>query len=515
MSDLQVDDGRMIEPESKTREYKRDLSNSKDAMTTVVAFANSAGGLLIIGVNDDREVVGVDDPLKEEMRLANLIADSVRPQVTPTIEIMTVSGKTILVADVALGSQRPYYLASEGPHTGTFLRLGSSDRQAAPQTVNELRRESDRVAFEQLPARNATIPDLDTDRLARALSRTVDESTLKTLGLATVEQGRIVPTNAGVVVACDHAQQFLASAYMRCARFRGTERIDIFDRKEIETFLIDAPDLVEEFLQKHAFLTAEFGDSWKRRDVWSIPMAAIRELVINAIVHASYAEYGTPIRVAFFDDHVEVENPGGLMPGITPETIIGSGSRLRNPAIARVFKEIGLMEEWGTGLIGVANELAERGLPPLEVVELPGSVRMIIRIPNHMPSIEPRPGTVRGGSQLHRADHPRASEHDPGLSEDDPGLSEHDPGLSEHDASMTPQGVAMLRVSAEHPAHRDELLQAVGLGPAYGNYKRHIAPLVDGGLLAMTAPEAPKSKNQRYKITEKGLVFLAESKRQE
>jgi len=105
-------------------------------------------------------------------------------------------------------------------------------------------------------------------------------------------------------------------------------------------------------------------------------------------------------------------------------------------------------------------------------------------------------------------------EDDPGLSEHDPGLSEHDPGLSEHDPSMTPQGVAMLWMSAEHPAHCNELLQAVGLGPAYGNYKRHTAPLIDCGLLTMTAPEAPKSKNQRYKITEKGLAFLAESKRE-
>ena len=493
MPDFQVADGRIIEPESKTREYKRDLSNSQDAMRAVVAFANSAGGQLIIGVNDDREVVGVDDPLKEEMRLANLIADSVKPQVTPTIEIMTVAGKTILVAEVALGSQRPYYLASEGAQKGTYLRLGSSDRQAASQTVNELRRESDRVAFDQLPARDAAISDLDTDRLAQALGRIVDDSTLKTLGLATVEQGRLVPTNAGVVVASDHARQFLASAYVRCARFRGTERIDIFDRLEIETSLIDAPNLVEEFLQKHAFLTAEFGGSWKRRDVWSIPMASIRELVVNAIVHASYAEYCTPIRVAFFDDHIEVENPGELLPGVTPETIVGGGSRLRNPAIARVFKEIGLMEEWGTGLIGVARELAERGLPPLEVIELPGSVRMIVHIPNHMPSIEPKPGTVRGGSEPHREDDVR---------------------MNEDDVRMTPQVVQILQVASEHPAHRDELLLAASLGPAYGNYKRHIAPLVDSGLLAMTIPDAPRSKHQRYKITEKGLAVLASPKQE-
>lgn len=86
--------------------------------------------------------------------------------------------------------------------------------------------------------------------------------------------------------------------------------------------------------------------------------------------------------------------PPCRLPGVTPETIIGDASRLRNPAIARVFKEIGLVEEWGTGLIGVAQELTERGLPPLEVVELPGSVRMIVRIPNHM----------SGGNEPHRED---------------------------------------------------------------------------------------------------------------
>ena len=98
-------DGRVAEHEGKTLDYKRDLSGPEGVLRTVVAFANSAGGRLVIGVVDDRSVVGVDDPVTAEMRLADLITDSIRPQLLPTIELITLDGRTVLVANVPVGGQ--------------------------------------------------------------------------------------------------------------------------------------------------------------------------------------------------------------------------------------------------------------------------------------------------------------------------------------------------------------------------------------------------------------------------
>jgi ATP-dependent DNA helicase RecG len=101
-------------PESKTLEFKRDLSSPRSVLRTLVAFANSAGGHLILGVADDRKIIGVDNPLDEEERLSNLIADSISPRLVPSIEMITVEGKTLLVVEVFLSGMRPHFLKAEG-----------------------------------------------------------------------------------------------------------------------------------------------------------------------------------------------------------------------------------------------------------------------------------------------------------------------------------------------------------------------------------------------------------------
>ena len=127
-------------PESKTLEFKRDLSSPRPLLKTLVAFANSAGGRLVLGVADDRQIVGVDHPLDEEERLANLIADSISPRLVPNIEMVTVEGKTLLVVEVFLSGIRPHFLKAEGMANGVYVRLGSTNRQADAHLVAELQR---------------------------------------------------------------------------------------------------------------------------------------------------------------------------------------------------------------------------------------------------------------------------------------------------------------------------------------------------------------------------------------
>lgn len=117
-------------PEGKTVEFKRNLSSPKPLLKTLVAFANTAGGRLVIGVGDRREIVGVEDPLAEEERLCNLIADSFSPKLVPNVELTTVEGKTLLIVEVFLSGTRPHFLCAEGFESGVYVRLGSTNRQA-------------------------------------------------------------------------------------------------------------------------------------------------------------------------------------------------------------------------------------------------------------------------------------------------------------------------------------------------------------------------------------------------
>lgn len=133
-------------------------------------------------------------------------------------------------------------------------------------------------------------------------------------------------------------------AWIQCGRFIGTDKADIFDHIEIHEHLPVAVERVMEFLKKHAMRGAGFSEL-RRKDVWSIPLTILREAVINAVVHADYSQKSAPIRITFFNDRIEIENPGILLPGLTVEDMLQGVSKLRNRVIARVFRELNLIEQ--------------------------------------------------------------------------------------------------------------------------------------------------------------------------
>jgi predicted HTH transcriptional regulator len=116
----------------------------------------------------------------------------------------------------------------------------------------------------------------------------------------------------------------------------------------------------------------------RRKDVWSIPLTILREAVVNAVVHADYSQRGGPIRIAFFDDRIEIENPGILLPGMTVEDMLQGVSKIRNHVIARVFRELDLIEQWGSGVRRMFKEAEVLGLPQPEIIEVGMRVRFIV-----------------------------------------------------------------------------------------------------------------------------------------
>ena len=146
--------------EGKTLEFKRDLSSFKPIMKTLIAFANTAGGTLVIGRDDSGEILGIEDVLQAEERIANAIADSIMPAMMPDIEIITYETKDLLILRVAHWSG-PFYLKNEGPEDGVYVRLGSTNRKAGPEILAELHRSKRRVSFDQEPCSELSEDDLD------------------------------------------------------------------------------------------------------------------------------------------------------------------------------------------------------------------------------------------------------------------------------------------------------------------------------------------------------------------
>ena len=470
------------QPEGKTLEFKRDLSSPQNALKTLVAFANSAGGKLVIGVDDARQVVGVADPLAEEERICNLIADAIAPRLLPNIELMGMGEATVLVLEVFPSGARPHYLVKQGPEQGVYLRLGSSNRQAGPDWIAQTRRAAAGLVFDEQSMPTLSAQDLDLDALARWFGpeRALDSTRLQTLKLLRADQGRLVPTLGAMLLCGKVREQYFPDAWVQCGRFRGQDKVNIFDQQDIHAHLPDAVTAIELFLKKHAYQSARFG-AMQRQDVWSIPLTMLREAIVNALVHADYAQRGTPMRVAFFDDRIDIESPGLLLPGMTVQDMQDGVSRIRNPVIARVFRELKLIEQWGSGVRRIFAEATAQGLPTPRITEIATGVRLSIFLAT--------PHVVSA-----------TTAHLPSLAHTH----------AQVDEQVSAQVFKLLRHCAAQPRSKQELLDVLGLRNAYLNYKRHIVPLLDQGLLAMTLPDKPTSRLQRYRTTAQGQALLAQ-----
>ena len=188
-------------PEGKTLEFKRDISSLKPILKTLVAFANTAGGILIIGRGSDETVHGISDVLQAEERLASAIADSIHPAMMPEIEIYSHKEKSMLILRV-FHWKGPFYLKAEGPEKGVYVRLGSTNRQAGPEILSELHRSMQNRSYDQLPCPDLSVEDMDIEKVQHvfiAAGRQVDENKLESLGLLVQHAGGLSVSNGGLI----------------------------------------------------------------------------------------------------------------------------------------------------------------------------------------------------------------------------------------------------------------------------------------------------------------------------
>lgn len=358
--------------ERKTLEFKRDLSSPEGILKTLVAFANTAGGTVVIGVEDGpKNVRGVPDVLASEEKLASLVSDSIRPRLVPDIEVVPWRNLNVLAVQVYPSNTRPHYLERLGPETGAFIRVGSTNRRAEALQIEEMKRWNRMDSFDE-----QAIPDLKSEAIDfRAASelfapyRQLTSRSWSTLRITTEHQGRQVPTIGGLLLFGKDRFGRFPDAWIQAGRFAGTNRARLLDSVQIHSLLPHAAEEAIAFTRKH--LTHESViEGVRREDRWAVPLVAIREALMNAIVHADYAQQGAPIRLALFDDRIEIENPGLLPFGLTIEDIMQGVSKLRNRVIGRVFHELHLIEQWGSGIQRMTSACQEAGLeaPKLEEI---------------------------------------------------------------------------------------------------------------------------------------------------
>ena len=359
-------------PEGKTLEFKRDLLSPDGLLRTVVSFANTAGGVVLVGVEDrTRNVRGISDPFALEERIASLITDSIVPRLLPDLEILAYRKTHVVAVQVHPSPARPHHLVRVGVQAGTYVRVGSTNRRADDALIAEMRRFARGEAFDEraMPALNSEAIDFRAASESFASVRRLGKKDLETLRLVTEHQGRRVPTAGGILLFGHDRLRHFPDAWVQVGRFSGTDRARLTDHTELKGPLLDAIERAIAFVEKHSNHGAQIG-RLRRSEQWSLPPAAVREAVINAVAHTDYSQSGAPIRIALFDDRLEVENPGLLPFGLTVADLPLGVSKLRNRVIGRILHELGLVEQWGSGVQRMFAACRDAGLaaPLLEEI---------------------------------------------------------------------------------------------------------------------------------------------------
>ena len=367
--------------EGKTLEFKANVSGLRNILKTVVAFANTAGGDLILGVEDKTKIVcGVPDVLEVEERLASSITDSISPLIIPDIEIKPFRDRELLLVHIYAGTRRPYFLKARGPEKGTYLRVGSTNRLATPELLEELGRLSRNLSFEEETFWPANAEDLDlktAGRVFAAAGKPFNRRVAFNLSLLRKADGAVKPTVGGYLLFGKNRAQHFPNAVIRCARFKGVIPQIFLDKHDFTGYPVVEIDRVMTFVERNISLRAEI-NRLRREERYEYPLLALREVLLNAIVHSDYTIRGRDIRVAIFDDRIEVTNPGLLVPGLAMEDLYTGTSKLRNRIIGRVFRELGLIEQWGTGIGKVLRLCNEYALQPPWFQEIGDSFRVTL-----------------------------------------------------------------------------------------------------------------------------------------
>ena len=380
----------IVHGESKNVEFKETLPDkSEKYMKTIIAFANTQGGQLIVGVNDvTREVTGVDmDSVFKIMdRITNAVSDSCTPQIVPDITFQTIEGKTIVVVYVAPGANRPYYMKSRGKEGGTYIRVAGTSRQADADKIKELELEGARISWDELICVGYEVKENAIKKLCRDMNRYRNEMQQRKGNAEKLQQvTRAQLLNWNVIKKTEDG--YLASnafalltgkhfyySRTQCAVFACTDRGEFIDKKEY-----DGP-LYGQIEEAYAFVLRNIRRSAKvegliRREGHELPPDAIREMIINAHCHRNFLD-NSCVQVALYDDRLEVTSPGGLCYGLTLEEAISGRSKQRNRIVAEVFNQMGLIEAWGTGLRNIRKAAKEYSLPEPQFIEMTGTFRV-------------------------------------------------------------------------------------------------------------------------------------------
>lgn len=369
-----------LRSESDILEFKAELVS--DVCKEIVAFANTRGGELLIGVADDGSVVGVSDPDGVLLRLNNMVRDSVKPDVTMFVryEVRRLDGRDVVAATVQKGTDRPYYLAAKGLKPGgVYVRNGAAADPATDTAIRRMIRETDGDRFEDMRSLEQELSFAAAEAEFRKRNVAFGAAQRQTLGLVSADG---VYSNLGYLLSDQ------CPGMVKAATFSGTDKTVFQDRREFSGSLFRQMEELYAYLELRNQTKATF-EGLYRNDTRDYPEQALREAMLNSIVHRDYS-YSASTLVSVYADRLELVSIGGLMEGVTVDDIMLGLSVCRNPKLAAVFYRLDLIEAYGTGMQKIMK--AYQGCDRLPKIEVTGNA-FKITLPNRNAEIAVPPSS--------------------------------------------------------------------------------------------------------------------------
>lgn len=351
--------------EGQMIELKRSLAELTTGIRTVAAMANTDGGHVLFGVRKDGTILGVQIGAQTKERVVQAITGNTDPTLYPSVEYVDLDGKTVIVVVVTRSEDRPHLIRGR-----PYKRVGAADVQMTRAEYERLLLTRRRPPFDQQLVEGATYADLNETKVQDCLRRRQEaypDTTLPVAPLPRVvaemlegvreREGDLMPTYTGLLFFGQNPQRFLPRSEVKLARFQGTTTLAFIDRLIVHGTLPEMLDEAERFIRRNT-RTAMKVVEFESVQVTEYPYDAAREALVNAMAHRDYS-HSSGIQVNIFDDRLEVMSPGEAL---IPLSELEGSHVTRNEALCRRFRDIGEMEQFGTGITKMKRLMREHGL---------------------------------------------------------------------------------------------------------------------------------------------------------
>ncbi len=455
----------MRKDENQNKEYKQAWNDN--CLKTICAFANTGDGKLFIGIDDEGNPMGVKDAARYLDDIPNKTKDILG--ITPDVTVKKKAGKDIIEVTVAPSSAPISY------HGRFYTRSGSSSVEIKGHALVDLLMRKSGRSWDGFIEEGATLKDIDTSAInkfrklaAKKIPQIAAEKNVQAIlqKLNLLEKGKL--RRAAVLLFGKNPKKFYITAYIKIGKF--VSATDLISTDDIEGNLFDQVDKAIEMLRVKYLLSNITYEGIYRKDNMEYPEEALREAIINAVIHRNYMGAHTQLRID--PDSLNLWNEGGLPPGIAVADLKKWHlSRPRNELLADVFFKAGMIEAWGRGTVKIVDECKKAGLPEPEFREEFGGLSVHFR----------------------KADKAQEAQVE----------------AQEAQVELLNWQREVMKYCFDDEKTGNEIMKIAGYSSRTGNFKKGLQRLLDYQLLELTIPDKPQSRLQKYRLTDKGRRLIA------